>query len=123
VLARAECDGYDEGLLLDADDRLAGATAANVFLLRDGRWATPPVDRCGVAGTCRAWLLRHAGAAEATLSRGDVEGADAVVLCNAVRGILPVARLQDRAWPPHRAVAALRGALAAAHPAFAPGDP
>ena len=123
VLARAECDGFDEGLLLDARGDVAGATAANVCVLRDGRWRTPPVDQCGVAGVCRGWLLREAGAVEAQLSREDVEAADAVVLCNAVRGILPVARLQDRAWAPHPAVAALRDALGAAHPAFAPGVP
>ena len=49
---------------------------------------------------------------------GRLEGADAVVLCNAVRGILPVARLGDRAWPAHPAVHELRRRLAAAHPAF-----
>jgi len=35
-----------------------------------------------------------------------------------VRGILPVARLGDRAWPPHPEVRALRQRLATAHPAF-----
>ena len=127
VLARGEWpaagepggDAFDEGLLLDIDGNVAGATAANVFVFADGQWRTPPVDRCGVAGTCRAWVLREAGAVERRLSRIDVESADALVLCNAVRGILPVARLGARAWPPHPAVAALSRRFAAAHPAFA----
>lgn len=127
VLARGEWpapggpggDAFDEGLMLDTDGRVAGATAANVFVFRDGGWQTPPVDRCGVAGICRAWLLREAAAAERPLAPGDVETAEAVVLCNAVRGILPVARLGARAWPPHPAVAALSRRLGAAHPAFA----
>ena len=127
VLARGEWpasgepggDAFDEGLLLDLEGQVACATAANVFVLRDGRWSTPPVDRCGVAGVLRAWMLRGAGALERRLAPADVESADAVVLTNAVRGILPVARLQARAWPPHPAVAALVARLAAAHPAFA----
>ena len=127
VLARGEWpaigepggDAFDEGLLLDVDGNVAGATAANVFVFRDGGWCTPPVDRCGVAGTIRAWLLREEGVVERQLVPGEVESADAVVLCNAVRGILPVARLQGRSWSPHPAVAALSRRLAAAHPAFA----
>jgi 4-amino-4-deoxychorismate lyase len=49
----------------------------------------------------------------------EVETADAVVLCNAVRGILPVARLGDRVWSPHPAIDDARRRLAAAHYAFA----
>ncbi|HET8818630.1 MAG TPA: aminodeoxychorismate lyase [Xanthomonadaceae bacterium] len=127
VLARGEWpapgepggDAFDEGLLCDADGHVAGAIAANVFVLREGQWCTPPVDRCGVAGTCRGWWLRAAGAIEQPLTRRDVEAADAVVLCNALRGILPVARLEGREWPRHPAVATVARRLAAAHPAFA----
>ena len=127
VLARGEWpapgepggDAFDEGLLLDMDGHVVGATAANLFVLRGDRWTTPPVDRCGVAGVARAWLASASGAVERRLTPEDVESADAVVLCNAVRGILPVARLQARAWPRHPAVAMLARRLAAAHPAFA----
>ena len=120
VLARGEWSdpGIDEGLLRDMDGNVISATAANVFVLRDDGWHTPPVDRCGVAGVCRAWMLSASGARETRLGIEDVETADAVVLCNAVRGILPVARLGDRAWPPHPEVRALRQHLAGVHPAF-----
>jgi len=49
----------------------------------------------------------------------EVETAEAVFLCNAVRGILPLARLGGRTWGPHPQVTAMRAQLAAAHPAFA----
>lgn len=121
VLARAEWSGPDvhEGLLRDVDGRVVCATAANVFVLVAGRWHTPRVDRCGVAGVCRAWAIERLDAVETHLSKVDVERADAVFVCNAVRGILPVARLGDRAWPPHPQVRALRERLAAEHSAFA----
>ena len=121
VLARAECEraGAADGLLRDADGRVIGATAANLFVLRDGRWATPAVDRCGVAGVCRGFLLPALQAREATLEMAQVEAADAVFLCNAVRGILAVARLGARDFAPHPAVEEAGRALARLHPAFA----
>lgn len=121
VLARAEWQGtgIDEGLMRDMDGAVVCATAANLFMLRDGRWSTPPVDRCGIAGVCRGWLIDALGAAVVPLSVEDVESADALLLCNALRGILPVARLGGRVWAPHPAVAEAQRLLAAAHPAFA----
>ncbi|HLT44422.1 MAG TPA: aminodeoxychorismate lyase [Luteimonas sp.] len=122
VLARRECDaaGADEGLMQDSDGHVVSATAANLFVLRNGAWTTPPVDRCGVAGICRAHLLVALGAREARLDREAVETADAVFLCNAVRGILPVARLGARQWASHPAIRDARQALARSHPGLAP---
>jgi len=51
-----------------------------------------------------------------------VESADALFLCNAVRGILPVGRLGDRSWAPHPALAALQRRLGRSEPAFDPGS-
>ena len=125
VLARAEAQaaGADEGLLRDSEGAVVSATSANLFVLREGRWLTPPVDRCGVAGTCRALLLPWLQAREQRLSADDVVGADAVFLCNAVRGILAVARLGTRTWSPHPAVDAARQGLAQFQPAFATESP
>ncbi len=120
ILARAEWvdTQIDEGLMRDTQGDVIAATAGNLFVLRDGRWYTPPVDHCGIAGVCRGWALRAFAASERRLSVDDVETADAIVLSNAVRGILPVARLGDRAWPLHPAVKDACRRLAAAHVAF-----
>jgi 4-amino-4-deoxychorismate lyase len=120
-MARAEWNDpdIDEGLMRDTDGHVVAATAANLFVRSEGRWWTPPVDRCGIAGVCRSWTLRAFAAGERRLTMAAVESAEALVLCNAVRGILPVARLGDRIWAPHPAVADARRRLAAAHPAFA----
>lgn len=121
VLARAECQaaGSDEGLVCDQDGYVIGATSANLFVLRAGRWLTPLLDRCGVAGVCRAHLLQPLDAREARLDRTMIETADAVFLCNAVRGILPVATLDARRWAPHHAVAAAGRTLTRLHPGLA----
>lgn len=121
VLARAEAEhaGADEGLVLDAGGNAIGATAANLFAFIDGRWITPAIVDCGIAGICRGKLLGALDASEAALPVPWLEAADAVFLCNAVRGILPVARLGAREWSPHPAFAAARDALSRLHPSFA----
>jgi 4-amino-4-deoxychorismate lyase len=121
VLARSEWDdpSVHEGLLCSAEGDVISATAANVFVLHGGAWKTPLVDRCGIAGVGRAWALAALAAEQSRLAVTDVEAAEAVFLCNAVRGILPVARLDARTWQPHPQVVDLQRRLAAEHPAFA----
>jgi len=125
VLARAEWNAPDifEGLLCDTDGRVVSATAANVFARIDGRWSTPVVQRCGIAGIARGWLLQHLGQArEVDLAPADIENADAVFLCNAVRGILPVRRLGQRQWSPDEGIETVRRLLALNQPAFSPQE-
>jgi len=125
VLARAEWNDpeVDEALMCDGEDRVVSAVAANLFVLLGGRWLTPSVERCGVAGIAREWLLASVpGAAVAELNAAEISRADALFLCNSVRGILPVRRLGMREWPRDDAVAPLRASLAAAQPAFGDGE-
>lgn len=121
VLARREADaaGAHEALMLDTNGGLVCATAANVMVLGEGHWLTPPVSRSGVAGVCRGWLLEQGLARESELPRATVDAARAVILCNAVRGILPVARLDGRGLAHDPAIDSIVGALHEAMPAFA----
>lgn len=112
---RAECD---EGLMRDMAGTPICATAANLLVFRDGRWSTPRVEACGVAGVLRGWLLDQGLAELAEPSPAEVESADALALCNAVRGILPVVSLGARAWARHPALAELQERLAMAYPMF-----
>jgi len=121
VLARAEWTdpAIFDGLVLDTAGQVVSATAANLFILRDGQWLTPPVEACGIAGLLRAWVLANApGARVAALAPADVLAADEIFLCNAVRGILPVRRLEAREWTAWPATTGLRKRLAGAEPAF-----
>ena len=125
VLARSEWNDpgaldrdADEGLMCSGEGDVVCATSANLFVLHDSRWWTPEIDRCGVQGICRGQLMPLLDAREVRMSVTDVESADAVFLCNAVRGILGVARLGKRTWPSHPAVAEARRRLARTHPGF-----
>jgi len=102
VLARAEWDDprIGEGILLDAEGHVVSATAANLFLRRGGELATPPVDRCGVAGVARAEVLAvRPDCLVRELETGDLMHADEVFLTSSLRGVVPVAGLGEREWP------------------------
>ncbi len=125
VLARAEIDrvGCDEGLMRDGEGRVVGATAANLLAFRQGRWLTPPVERCGVAGVLRGVLLEAGLVDVAEMTVADVETAEALALCNAVRGILQVGQLGERRFRSHPDLYGLQMALSMRYPMFStPGE-
>ncbi len=99
VLARAEWNdpAIAEGLMLDTEGRVIAATAANLFAVIDGRLCTPRLDRCGVAGVARAEVMAQAVTAELDLDPAALERASEMFLTSAVRGVLPVTMLADRA--------------------------
>lgn len=101
VLARAEWndEAINEGLLCDREGHVISATAANLFVVLNGGLVTPAVDRCGVAGVARAEVLAQRACAVRDLTMAELMRADEVFLTNSVRGILPVAALEDRRWP------------------------
>lgn len=122
VLARAEWSdaAIFEGLMCDSDGRLVCATAANVFARIDGRWSTPRLNRCGVAGICRQQLMPWSNALERDLMPAEVMSADELFVCSSVRGILPVTTLDDLHWPVGPQTLALIRRLALQQPAFDP---
>lgn len=79
--------GYDEVLFLNERNEVTEGSISNLFIEREGQWLTPPVD-CGLLpGVYRRHLLETMpAAAERTLHIEDLESADAVYICNAVRG-------------------------------------
>lgn len=102
VLARAEWTdaAVAEGLLGDRDGHVIGATAANLFAVRDGRLHTPAVDECGVAGVARAEVLARCETVIGRLTWEEVMRADEIFLTSSLRGILPVAAIDEKAFAP-----------------------
>lgn len=106
VLACAEWNDprIGEGLMQALDGRVISATAANVFLVRDGRLVTPAIRDCGVAGVMREVVLGIAREARIPVEVQDVypdefEHADEVFLTNVVIGVRPVEEIVGlRRW-------------------------
>jgi 4-amino-4-deoxychorismate lyase len=97
VLARAEWSDARiwEGLMRDVDGHIVCGTMSNLFLKRGSSLMTPVLDRCGVAGVMRRWVLGQAGdlrlrAIECPVTWEALGRAEEVFMTNAVAGVMPV---------------------------------
>jgi len=106
VTSRLEWDdgAFEEGLMLDVDEFVIEATAANLFLVVGERLLTPRLDRCGVAGIMRDLILEGADAlgipvSEARVTLSDLETADELFLSNTLIGIWPIRQMGQRRVP------------------------
>jgi para-aminobenzoate synthetase / 4-amino-4-deoxychorismate lyase len=80
--------GYDEVLFLNNREQITESAIHNLFVEKDGRLFTPSIN-CGLLpGVHRRHILEtNPTAAEQILTLEDLRQADAVYLCNAVRGL------------------------------------
>jgi 4-amino-4-deoxychorismate lyase len=101
VLARTEWTDARiwEGLMRDADGNWVCGTMSNLFLRRGTALLTPRLDRCGVAGVMRRWILERAAslrlrAAERRIRWQDLKSAEEVFMSNAVVGMRSVRTIE-----------------------------
>jgi branched-chain amino acid aminotransferase len=104
ALAKQEAkrQGADEALLLNQQGRVAEASVANVFVLREKNLVTPPaIDGCleGINRGAVCELARELGfsVSERSLGRRDLLAADEVFLTGSGAGVVGVRSLDGRA--------------------------
>lgn len=88
----AKENGWNDCLVLNSFDRIADATTANVFMIKNGVIYTPPLSEGCVAGVMRRFLLEKIQDAgyriqEDAIHVEDLNNADEIFLTNAVQGI------------------------------------
>lgn len=91
---QAIATGADTALLLNTQGRLAEASTANVFVVKDGAVLTPPVAEGALPGVTRSFVLEEAS--EAALALDDVLSSDEAFLTGAVMGVMPLVRVDAR---------------------------
>lgn len=92
---RAEAREAQHALLLDAAGRLGEAAVANAFCVVDGDLMTAPA-RGLLPGVARARVLAAAEAIERAPEEEEWRAATEVFLTNALRGVIPVIRIDGR---------------------------
>jgi len=87
----AEANGAFDTLFFNERGELTEGGRSNVFVKLEGRWWTPPLSAGVLPGVMRAVLLddRAFGAAERELTLRELHAAEALLICNALRGALP----------------------------------
>ena len=99
--SEAELNGFDEALVLTADGHASEASAANMFVVRDGILLTPPVNDDILEGVTRKAILELADAfgipAEfRSIDRSEIYVADEMFLCGTGVQLSPVVELDHR---------------------------
>jgi para-aminobenzoate synthetase/4-amino-4-deoxychorismate lyase len=84
----AEARGAFDTLFFNERGELTEGGRSNVFVKLAGRWWTPPLESGVLPGIMRGVLLEDIDlhAAERVLTRIDVRNAEALLVCNALRG-------------------------------------
>jgi para-aminobenzoate synthetase/4-amino-4-deoxychorismate lyase len=90
ALHDCETEGAFDMLFFDAEGALLEGARSNVFVRLDGCWFTPPLAAGILPGVMRAALLDDPAwaASERRLTRDDLERAEEIVVCNALRGAM-----------------------------------
>jgi branched-chain amino acid aminotransferase len=100
----AQQAGFDEVVLLNERGEVAECTAANIFCVKGGRVATPPLSAGCLQGITRSVLLEigagvGAPVEERVLRPEDLYGADEVFISSTNRSMLGVSEVNGHAIP------------------------
>ena len=88
LYAEAHSAGFDEILFLNERDEVTEGAISSLFIQRGGKLFTPPLSSGVLPGVFRRHLLEtDSSAEERVLHLEDLQSADAIFLCNAVRGM------------------------------------
>lgn len=90
-LAHCRADGFDEVIFLNERDEVTEGAISNIFIRRAGELLTPPISSGVLPGVFRRHILEiDPRSKEAVLTLHDLESADAIYLCNSLRGMREV---------------------------------
>jgi branched-chain amino acid aminotransferase len=119
ALAYAQARGAGEAVFGNNRDELCEATGSNVFVVRDGRVATPPADAGCLLGVTRALVIEQCAelaipCEETALPVGVLARADEAFLTSTVREVQAITHVDGTALPhaPGPVTTRLRAAFA-----------
>ena len=104
AVAEAQKEGYDEVVLLNERGEVAECTAANIFVVKNGKILTPPLNSGCLEGVTRGILFEIApeagvGIAEQSLRPEDLYGADEIFISSTNRNLIRVGEINGHAIP------------------------
>ncbi len=105
AIVAAEKAGFDNAIMMDANNNVAEFANSNLWTVKDGVAFTPAATGCFLAGITRSRVMTLAEAAgievqEVAMSKEDVMDADEVFNSGNFGKILPVTRIEDRELQP-----------------------
>ncbi len=102
VLAKTEAQrrGFDEAIMLDPEGYVAECTGANLFVIRDGRLISPPLDAIldGITRNTLITMARDSGidVEERRVSRDQLYVADEALVCGTAAEVVGITEIDGR---------------------------
>jgi branched-chain amino acid aminotransferase len=99
----ASQNGFDDALVLNAENAIADSSKANIFLCKDGELFTPALHQGCVSGIMRRFVIEHCKkygivVHQDIITESDLLAADEVFLTNAIQGIRWVKLFKEKAY-------------------------
>ena len=104
AVAEAQKEGFDEVVLLNERGEVAECTAANIFVVKNGKILTPPLNSGCLEGVTRGILFEIApeagvSVAEQTLRPEDLYSADEIFISSTNRNLIRVGEINGHTIP------------------------
>jgi branched-chain amino acid aminotransferase len=101
AVTEANRAGYQEAILLTDEGFIADGSGENVFIVKDGKVATPPLSTSILPGITRDSVIQIAQdlgytVEEKNLIRSDLISADEVFMCGTAAEVTPIREVDDR---------------------------
>ncbi len=98
ILRHATTNGFDNAILCDTTGRLSECTTSNLFLVIDEHIVTPSLSSGCLPGIIREVLIEEKLATEHNLFPPDFQRATEAFITSSTTGVVPVQRIDDRAF-------------------------
>ena len=91
----ARGNNFDNAILFNTDANVIECSNSNIFIVKEDIIYTPPVSDGCVSGNMRGWVLNNEIVIEKSLSKKEILNADEMFITNAVRGIIPIKKVEE----------------------------
>jgi branched-subunit amino acid aminotransferase/4-amino-4-deoxychorismate lyase len=95
VLDEARMYGFDDAIVFNSRNEITETSIANLALLIEGRWVTPPITAGVLPGVMRAVAIERCDIQVAPIHISDIARCDAALLLNSLKIARPVSHIGE----------------------------
>jgi branched-subunit amino acid aminotransferase/4-amino-4-deoxychorismate lyase len=99
ILDEANLYGFDDAITFNQSNEVAETAIANIALLIEGKWITPPISAGVLPGVMRAIAIERSDVSVAPIHISDISRCEAALLLNSMKIARPVSHIGDYELP------------------------
>jgi 4-amino-4-deoxychorismate lyase len=95
---KAKSVGMNDALIHTKEGEIIESCIGNIFYFLHNTWYTCPLTNGGIPGVMRSLLMELLNAQEKHLHKAALSDIEDIFICNAIRGIRPIGRIENFQW-------------------------